>query len=128
LQVLIVPAAKSESTCYEDDGQTLNYRQGVFLKRRFRQSSNQNSITIDVGTPEGTYRPNPRDLILETWLDREPQSVSMGTGESADNPATLPYLDAKALADSNWGWSFEDGLLTVKSNDGFTAERFIIQR
>jgi hypothetical protein len=40
----------------------------------------------------------------------------------------LPHLDAEALAHSPHGWSFADGLLTVKDDDSFKPMRFVIDR
>ena len=49
----------------------------------------------------------------------------------ADVPADrvlLPHLDATALAHSPQGWSFAEGLLTVKDDDSFKPMRFVIER
>jgi alpha-glucosidase len=125
LRVLIAPAAESESSFYEDDGASLNYRRGEFMTRRFRQFRNGQSTSLEVAAPEGAYRPARRDLILETWLDTEPKSVA----EQADGNATesLPRLGAAALAKSARGWSFADGILTIKDEDLFVPVRFTVQ-
>src|SRR5277367_4148837 len=127
LRVLISPAHQSESALYEDDGKSLDYREGSFLKRRFRQMSGKSSTIIEVSGPEGSYRPAPRDLIIEEWTDKEPQTVSVSYGESPEKPTPLLHLDASALATSGRGWSYEDGSITVKSDDRFIPERFTIQ-
>ncbi|HEX9048406.1 MAG TPA: glycoside hydrolase family 31 protein [Verrucomicrobiae bacterium] len=118
--VLIAPAEKSAASCYEDDGQTLNYRQGEFLKRLFSQSRDAQGINIEVSAPEGSYRPTKRDLVLELWLDKEPKIVT----ESGN---VLPRLGADNWAAAPRGWSFADGLLTIKDDDSFQAVRFAIQ-
>jgi alpha-glucosidase len=128
LHILIAPAQQSESALYEDDGESLKYRQDGFLKRRFCQICGKSSTIIEVSEPEGSYRPAPRDLILEAWTDREPQTVSVGCGENPEKLTALPYMDMAALATSQSGWAYGDGTVIVKDNDRFIPERFIIQR
>jgi hypothetical protein len=127
LQVLIAPAPESESSLYEDDGESLDYRQGNFMKRRFHQTSNDQLMTIDVDAPEGTYRPAARDLELETWAGQKPQSVSVRLGEDTGNGEVLPHLRPSALAGSQRGWSYADGMIRIKDHDQFGKIRFVIQ-
>jgi alpha-glucosidase len=128
LRVLIAPANESESSLYEDNGETLDYRKGAFMKRRFHQTRNDQKMIVDVSGPEGTYRPAARDLILETWADHEPKTIFRQIGDAAADRVPLPHLDTYALAHSPHGWSFADGLLTVKDDDGFKPMRFVIDR
>lgn len=60
LRVLVAPAAESSSTFYEDDGKTMAYRRGVFMKRDFRQTNDGKSLHIEISSPEGSYRPAAR--------------------------------------------------------------------
>jgi len=122
LQVLVVPG-QSETSFYEDDGSSLDYRQGVFLKRRFRQSRGEREVVIDVSRPEGSYRPAARDLIFELWNDREPREVLVQSGDDAKNSVSLPRLSAGALTGASRGWTWQDGSVTVKLDDRFEAER-----
>jgi alpha-glucosidase len=128
LEVLVAPAAQSEALLYEDNGESLDYRQGDFMKRRFHQSSDEQLTTIEISGPAGTFRPASRDLTLETWTDQPPKSVSLQIGDAAAGKISLPGLAAAALAKSPRGWSFADGLLTVKDNDSFKPMRFTIER
>jgi len=126
LRVLVAPAALSQSSLYEDDGESQQYRNGVFLRRRFHQTRNEHSVVIEISAPEGAYRPAKRDLILETWLDRKPQAVIEQSGSAAGGE-TLAQLSASDLAKSSRGWSYADGLVTVKDNDWFKPVKFTIQ-
>jgi alpha-glucosidase len=127
LRVLVAPAAESQSTLYEDDGEDLQYRQGNFLKRTFHQTTTDGSTVVEVSAPEGKYRPASRDLVLETWLAREPQSVTVQTGQETGSGEPLPRLDRNNLTNASRGWSFADGVLTVKVVDRFEPTRFTIQ-
>jgi alpha-glucosidase len=128
LRVLIAPAHESESSLYEDNGKTLDYRQGDLMKRRFKQASDDHLTTIQISAPEGTYRPAKRDLVLQTWSDWEPKGISLQIGTAETSRISLPHLEAPALAKSPRGWTFADGLLTVKVNDHFESMHFTIAR
>jgi alpha-glucosidase len=125
LHVLVAPAAASQGALYEDDGASLAYRQGQFLKRTFRQTRNAQAWTVEVSAPEGSYRPAKRDLVLETWLDHAPKVVTeAATGANAES---LPRLNAADLPQAARGWSFADGMVTVKDNDRLEAVRFTVE-
>jgi alpha-glucosidase len=128
LSVLIAPANDSESSLYEDNGESLDYRKGDFMKRSFHQVRNDDEMKVDVFAPEGTYRPVARDLVLETWSDREPKSISVQIGNAEANKISLPHLNTDALAKSPSGWIFANGLLTVKINDHFESMYFTVER
>ena len=127
LRVLVAPAAESESSLYEDDGESLKYRKGDFLKRRFHQTRNDQSVIIEISAPAGDYRPARRDLILETWLDEKPKEITEQFPGATDGE-TLPQLNTAGLARSPKGWSYANGVLTVKDRDRLEALRLTIQR
>ncbi len=127
LKVLIVPAKTSESVLYEDDGKTLGYRNGDFMKRQFRQTQDEKRTTIEISAPEGSYRPAKRDLILELWMDDKPKKVSFETGEGSLQKMTLSELAADSLTNAPSGWSFTNGLLSVKSQDTFEPMRLMVE-
>jgi alpha-glucosidase len=128
LRVLIAPARESESTLYEDDGETLAYRNGNFMKRHFRQTGGDRRTTVEISAPTGSYRPAPRDLVLELWSDCEPKNVSLEIGDNPPRKILLPKLTADAMTHSPSGWSFADGRLSVKTADSFEPMRFTVER
>jgi hypothetical protein len=98
------------------------------MKRRFHQTRDDQKMIVDVSGPEGTYRPAARDMVLETWTDHEPKNIFRQTGDAAAEQVSLPHLGAEALARSPHGWSFANGLLTVKDDDSFKPMQFAIER
>jgi alpha-glucosidase len=124
LRVLIAPAAQSESSLYEDDGKSLQYQKGEFMKRKFQLTQNAQSTIVSISEPEGSYRPAKRDLILELWMDREPSSVTEQSGNGGE--LSLSRLNPADLAGASAGWSYANGLFTVKDNDRFEQTRFTI--
>lgn len=96
------------------------------MKRQFHQTRDASLVSVDISAPEGSFRPEKRDLILEVWLDNEPKTVAEqvngGAGEA------LPHLDPAAFATSPRGWMFASGLLTVKDDDRLEQKRFTIRQ
>jgi alpha-glucosidase len=78
LRVDVYPAPQSSATLYEDDGDTLDYQRGAFLRRRFTQTREAGRVTLDVGGAEGSYRPAARDLVLRVRFDGEPARMTVG--------------------------------------------------
>jgi hypothetical protein len=127
LEVLVAPAEESESTLYEDDGESPSYRNGDFMKRQFRQARNDRQTTIEISAPAGSYRPAARSLVLELWSGDEPKKISLEIGTNPSQKIVLTRLTPNTITNSTSGWSFTNGLLTVKDADHFEPMRFTIE-
>jgi len=64
LDVTLFAGVPSERWLYEDDGNSFDYKRGAFMRRRFASRRDGNAIVIEIGAPEGTYRPKARSLVL----------------------------------------------------------------
>jgi Domain of unknown function (DUF5110) len=106
----------------------LDYRHGEFMKRRFHQTSDGQETTIEISAAEGGYHPAKRNLVLETWMDHQPKSVTLLTGYEMADKILLPHLTENTLAKSKSGWSFANGRITFKTNDSCKLMQFIIER
>ena len=126
LEVLVAPAKESESDLYEDDGQTLAFRDGQFMKRHFQQRRNRHRTTIEISAPSGAYRPAKRNLILQLWTDARPRTVQLEGGQPLQKIA-MPELTPDAMTGAASGWSFDAGLLSVKSPDDFAPMRLTVR-
>jgi alpha-glucosidase len=127
LQILVASATESASTIYEDDGETLAYQNGKFMKRRFQQVCDAHQTTIEISSPEGSYRPAPRNLVLELWSASEPKNISLETSNNPSEKISLPQLTADTITNSPSGWLLADGLLTIKEADHFVPMRFTVE-
>ncbi len=91
LRVFVYPAAKSQATLYEDEGEGLGYRDGEFLRRRFAQIRTGESVSLEVGAAEGRFRPAARSLELRVRSERPASQVALAGQElaalAADSPA-----------------------------------------
>jgi hypothetical protein len=122
LEVHVFPAASSESVLYEDDGESMAYAKGEVMRRRFRQSRTEASVTVEVAAPEGPYRPAARSLALWVRWDGEPRRVSSGT-------TALTRYTPEQFTGQATGWSMSDnGFVIVKQQDSFGAMTVTIER
>jgi alpha-glucosidase len=118
LRVAVFPSARSEASLYEDAGQGVAYRSGAYSRRRFAQTRDGGRVTIEVGAPEGSWRPAPRDVVFELRGAGEPARVT-ATGSA------LARVDEARLSAEPAGWArTEQGLVIVKLRD--RAEAFTI--
>jgi len=111
LRVSVYPAASSTATLYEDDGATLAYKNGAFVRRRFSQArtadarGRDQNVAIEIAAAEGSYRPKARPLELSVRWNGDPTSVTVRRGGGA--PQALE-------------WTMSDtGFVVVKVDDRF---------
>jgi alpha-glucosidase len=122
LDVLVAPATSSKSVQYEDDGETVDYRHGNFMKREFSEVFDGQKATVAISAPDGAYRPAKRELLLQLWTDHAPKNVLLETGASPIPLQELATTDTTAS-----GWSFANGLLTIRTPDSFEPKQFIVE-
>ncbi|MCA1583471.1 MAG: DUF5110 domain-containing protein, partial [Acidobacteria bacterium] len=123
LEVHVFPAPSSEAVLYEDDGETMAHEKGQSMRRRFRQSRTDAAVTIDVGAPEGPFRPAARSLVLWVRSEGEPRRVASGSTTLTRHPTP------QALASQAAGWTVSsNGFVIVKQPDEFAATTVLIER
>jgi alpha-glucosidase len=108
LKVAVFPIASSERWLYEDSGNGFDYRRGVFARRRFAARKDATGLTIEIGSPEGTYRPPSRAIVLSVRSNA--QRVSVGG---------VSLMRADDLDKVERGWTIKDGSVFVKIPDRF---------
>ena len=103
----VYPAASSESSFYEDDGESLDYRDGAYARRRFAQKRDGARTVVDVGATEGSWRPPARDLVLRLRADRVPARVLLDRSPLGPRGST-----------TNEGWRVsDDGYVEIVLKD-----------
>jgi alpha-glucosidase len=112
LRLLVVSDGTAEGAQYEDDGHTLAYQRGAFLRRRFTAGTEGGRWTLRVAAPEGTYRPAARDLELELRSAIQPTSIAV------DGQA-LSRVEGDAWP-AGGGWRrTPEGTLMIRTRDRF---------
>ena len=117
LSVTVYPAARSEASLYEDDGESLGYRQGVFARRQFSERREGGPVRVEASAVEGSWHPAPRDLVLRIRADSEPTRVLL------DRTALARQGPTAAPGDAGWRLT-ADGYVEVRPRD--RAEAFVI--
>jgi alpha-glucosidase len=106
LRVSVYPAARSESELYEDDGESVDYKDGVFARRRFSQRREPGCVAVDAAAATGSWRPAARDVVLRVRADGEPARVQLDGAPLARSAGAGP------------GWSYgEDGFVELRMKD-----------
>ena len=110
LNVTLFPSGASERWLYEDGGNGFDYRRGAFARRRFAMHRETSGMVIEIGSPDGSYRPQARAMLLSVRSQSDPARVSVG-GVSLTRVADLEKADR--------GWTTKDGSLLIKLPDRF---------
>lgn len=87
------PFGKSNGTLYEDDGESMKYRDGAYRRTNFSCVADGNKVEFKIHKPTGTYIPSERTPLIRihglhapvqaiTLSDSNGQSIS---GESIDD-------------------------------------------
>ena len=105
---------------YEDDGKSFDYLKGAVLRRNHSQQRAGNSLAVEIGPAEGSYRPAARHLVL-TFVDvaKEPVAVMV-------NGTPLSKGDSQTAAGQNDVWRYDPATrsVTARTDDRFTGQRF----
>jgi len=95
-------------TYYEDDGHTMKYRGGEFMKRSLRHVRAAGILETTLSACEGSYRPPARSLVLEFHgCNSTPVTVEL-------SGRTVPEVSASAFSDATAGWHFDEGKKVIR--------------
>jgi len=86
LQVVAFPGADNTFHLYEDDGTSLDYRDGAYALTPFSQTVEEGRLTFEVGPAEGdlTVLPDERDYELQFRGVLDPDAVEVAGAPSPD--------------------------------------------
>jgi alpha-glucosidase len=101
LDVAAYPGPDSEFTLYEDDGTSLAYQQGQFLRTRLSQQTTTNSRIVRIERLEGSWTPPARPWSIALIAEGEPAAITL-------NDVALPRsATEETLATSPAGWTYD---------------------
>ena len=106
LEVTLYPSGNSERWLYEDAGNGREYLQGGFARRRFASRAG----VIEIGAPEGNYRPPSRELHLAVRGQTNVSRVTVNGTELARDK-----------------WIIRDGSLVITLPDRFERTEIRIE-
>ncbi|GAC1437973.1 MAG: glycoside hydrolase family 31 protein [Thermoanaerobaculia bacterium] len=118
LEVSLFPIGASERSFYEDEGNGFDYKRGVFARRRFAARRDGAALVVEIGAPEGSYRPRSRAMMLTVRSQSDAAAVRV-------DGVALPRVTDVAKAER--GWNSANGLVTVKLPDRFERTEIRIE-
>jgi alpha-glucosidase len=85
LQISVYPGSNCRGTLYQDDGNTMAYTKGEFLRMEFTCDARPDSLHLTFSNPQGTYKPWWSAVNVEFFgIETGPHSVSVD-GTNASN-------------------------------------------
>jgi alpha-glucosidase len=115
---------QSTSRYYEDDGHTLDFEQGDFLKRSVNQWDSEEAITLTLSRGEGSYVP-PKRAVVVRFLDFKttPKNVEL-LGKK------LPKIQSEQLLNGVAGWAYQpnEATVLVRFPDELSEQRIVVYR
>jgi len=119
----------AESEIYEDDGETNNYKQDVFVKRSVECLSKKNMMEITYSEKaENNFQTVKRDIVYQIYLKETPTAVlRSGTKtKSFKMKSETDWLSAKTDKKVEWNWNKLNGLLTIYVPSALQNEKITV--
>jgi alpha-glucosidase len=88
LVLRVYPGRDCKGSLYLDDGKTMAFEQGEFLRMQFTCEALGNSVKLHLGPHQGSYHPWWRELRLEVYGADSNASYRVVGGEKDFGPAT----------------------------------------
>ncbi len=104
--LLVYPAAHSTFTLYEDDGQSLGYRQGQFARTRLECEAAGKTVKLTIGARQGRFAGMPDSLRFTAtlYLPARPATVTLDgeplTEYRWDEATSAATIDIPACGDT----------------------------
>jgi alpha-glucosidase len=104
---------------YEDDGRSFDYLKGTVLRRKHIQQRVGNTLAVEIGPAEGSYRPPARHLQLRIVdIERAPVAVI-----ASGTPLSKVETVQGALPDGSWTYDPTTHSITARTDDRMTGQR-----
>lgn len=107
IRLLCVPDCDSSFTLYEDDGSTMEYISGSFLKTRIDITAGERTELNF--TNEGSYVTAVEDMYLDVVHREKSPYWIMVDGEELPH-----YLHRRKFEEAEWGWYYSQTLKSVQ--------------
>ncbi|MDE2159702.1 MAG: DUF5110 domain-containing protein, partial [Burkholderiales bacterium] len=80
LEIAVYPGPDCAGTLYDDDGISLAYRRGDYLRQRLRCTAAPGALTLDFAAREGRHRPwwHSIEVVVHGWDGAAPQATLDG--------------------------------------------------
>lgn len=114
---------------YEDDGETNDYKQGVFELKKITCRSRQDEYVLNFRqTISNGYNPENRDLIYFLHLDECPSSVLIGSLKMKKVKRNFDEVQKTADFKPGWSWNSEAKVCRIEVPAGKTNNGIILKK
>jgi alpha-glucosidase len=109
LTVRVYPGENCQGTLYQDDGTSMAYQHGEFLRMQFSCDQTASSIKLHIGPHEGTYKPWWKQLRVEVygWTFSTIHVLASGTVEPATTLDPIHRIVSFVTPDDGRGTDLE---------------------
>ena len=125
LTILVYPhpsGIRTQSVFYEDDGTSLRFQKGEYLRRTLTQSGSVDSLTLVLSAAEGIYRPAGRSLIFRVLsAGKTPKRVTLNNMSS-----NRREISPSTRQEDGWWMDEKDGAITIRCPDRTDSVRLAI--
>jgi alpha-glucosidase (family GH31 glycosyl hydrolase) len=108
----IFPGANSSFNLYEDDGLTLDYKQGKFSLTQITTNGSSGAFKVNISKATGVYQPASRTYLAKVrWVeDKLPTKVT------ENGKVVKAAANAEALLKAGWFYDLKEKALYVKTS------------
>lgn len=114
----VYPGANGSYTLYEDDGRSLQYKNGQFATTRISSNWTNGKVAIQVQKPEGSYQPRPHNYLIKLHTVNKPVAVT-------ENNGSVMAAGSNSLAKGNWYYNATEKMLMI-STKGTNAGNIVV--
>jgi alpha-glucosidase (family GH31 glycosyl hydrolase) len=106
------PVFASETSLYEDDGESLECEKGQFALTKVKGSRSADQIEFSIAAPKGRYRgmPQKRTYVVRVRLDREEKikSATVQVGKKPVEPIRVKHTNKCLAGTVDSAWTFAE--------------------
>jgi len=86
LELGVYPGPNCKGSIYQDDGNTMAYTRGEYLRMQFTCEAQPGSLRVNLSKPEGTYKPWWSALKIVVYGNTNAPHVLSVNGKIVSNP------------------------------------------
>ncbi len=121
------PYGESEGELYEDDGESLEFKKGVYRRTRFNCKVADDVITLVMLQPEGEYKPSPRTPLIKLHgVSGDIQRVLVASYADRPKITTGNVADSERMAEKPGSFYYDSEqkawLIRMNPDEGYTQE------
>ncbi len=111
----IFPSSEAQGSCYEDDGISFDYQQGIYWTADVKVSVNRQVTTIEMSAARGDYHPSKRSVVFAlNGVEQKPKAILVGN-------AHVPEVSSLSNATEGWLYDQELQRVSIKLPDSQTS-------